>query len=385
MRLAFATLVALLALASPAFASSVTNLTVANSTPSAGAGARTVYVVSFTTSAGGALSGSQVIDVSFPPGTGLAGFYTASVRNVTTSTNVGGCTNPGGQLMRCTLFTGQTIGAGHNVTITFGGITNPATPGTGYQVGVLTTADADSVSSPNYSVVAGGPVTSVTLDNASPSRAAGARTQYIADFTVSATGGLSQAANSRISITFPTGTTFAGYSSVVVRDVTTSTNVGNCGGNTGLVIECTLFTNATIGAGHAVRVTFGGITNPSTAGQKTISVSTTSDLPTVNSQDFTVVAAQPVTGVTLDNTSPSTGAGARTQYIADFTASSTGRLSQAANSRISITFPAGTTFTGYASALVRDVTTATNVGNCGGNTRPRDRVHAVHQRGHQLR
>ena len=40
---------------------------------------------------------------------------------------------------------------------------------------------------------------------------------------------MSGAANSRIDVTFPTGTTFAGYVSATVRNLTTATNVGSCG------------------------------------------------------------------------------------------------------------------------------------------------------------
>ncbi len=56
MRVLFATLFAVLTLASPAFASSVSNVTVANAVPSSATGARTSYVVAFTTSAAGGLS-----------------------------------------------------------------------------------------------------------------------------------------------------------------------------------------------------------------------------------------------------------------------------------------------------------------------------------------
>ena len=64
------------------------------------------------------------------------------------------------------------------------------------------------------------PVTNLTVVNANPSRAAGARTQYAVGFTTSATGGLSSAANSRINVTFPAGTTFTGYTSGIVRNAT---------------------------------------------------------------------------------------------------------------------------------------------------------------------
>ena len=59
MRLFAVTLFAVLAFASPAFASSVRNVSVDNSVPSNAAGARGVYRIAFTTSATGALSGTD--------------------------------------------------------------------------------------------------------------------------------------------------------------------------------------------------------------------------------------------------------------------------------------------------------------------------------------
>ncbi len=366
MRLAVATIVALLAFASPAFASPVTNLTVANANPSAGAGARTQYAVGFTTSATGGLSSAanSLINVTFPAGTAFSGYTNGTVRNGAAE-NVGSCSNPTALTIQCSLFSGRSIGAGQAVSVVFSGITNPGTAGQ-QTLTVTTTADQDPAST-QYTVVAANPITAVTVDNTNPSRGAGARTQYVVGFTTSATGGgMSGAANSRIDVTFPTGTTFAGYVSATVRNLTTATNVGSCGNDSGLVIQCSLFSSNTIGAGHNVAITFNGITNPPTASaDKRATVSTTSDPQPVDSAQFTVVAASPITLVTVNNTNPSRGAGARTQYVVGFTTSATGGgMSGAANSRIDVTFPAGTTFGGYVSATVRNLTTATNVGSC---------------------
>ena len=108
--------------------------------------------------------------------------------------------------------------------------------------------------------MAANPVTGVTLtlDSGAP----GVTTRWVTNFKASSTGGLSAAANSRITVTFPSGTTFAGYTSGAVLDVTSGRSVGSCGSPGGTVIECSLFFGEAVAAGDDVRVTFNGITNP---------------------------------------------------------------------------------------------------------------------------
>ena len=208
-------------------------------------------------------------------------------------------------------------------------------------------------------------VSNVTVVNGSPSAGAGARTQYVVGFTTSATGGLSAGANSRISVTFPAGTALGTFTNAQVFDITSNRSVGNCGAAVGQLIQCQLFTNEVIAAGDQVRITFNAITNPATPGPYTLDVSTTSDTTPVSSPAYNVVAANLLTGVTVVNGSPSAGAGARTQYVVGFTTSATGGLSAGANSRISVTFPAGTALGTFTNAQVFDITSNRSVGNCG--------------------
>src|SRR3954468_21495853 len=70
---------ALLLGAAPARASSVSNLTVANGSPSNAAGARTQYVVTLSTSAAGALGSAGTVDVTFPAGTTFANYGSGGV------------------------------------------------------------------------------------------------------------------------------------------------------------------------------------------------------------------------------------------------------------------------------------------------------------------
>ena len=330
------------------------------SAPSNAAGAKTNYQVAFTTSATGALSqaaGSEIL-LTFPAGTNLTTYFTSSVRDGT-GTNVGGCNNDVGQTITCFLFTGQTIDANENVTVTINGITNPGTAGP-RTLTVSTTSDPTTVTSATYTIVANNPISQPQVTVSAPSNAAGAKTNYQVAFTTSATGALSQAAGSEILLTFPAGTNLTTYFTSSVRDGT-GTNVGGCNNDVGQTITCFLFTGQTIDANENVTVTINGITNPGTAGPRTLTVSTTSDPTTVTSATYTIVANNPISQpqVTLSSPPP----GAVSNYTITFATSATGALSQSAGSEITLTFPAGTNLTTYTGSSVRDGTN-TNVGGC---------------------
>ena len=62
------------------------------------------------------------------------------------------------------------------------------------------------MTSSDYSVVAGHQITSADGDGYAGVGGGGARTVYTVAFTTSATGGLSAAAHSQITIAFPAGT-----------------------------------------------------------------------------------------------------------------------------------------------------------------------------------
>src|SRR4051812_39395564 len=129
MRLALLTLVAVLAIASPAFATSVTNVTVDNTAPSGAAGARTIYVIGLTTSAAGALPAhTGRIDVTFPAGTTFDGLPDNGAAGFECSRT--------GLTLQCVALGG--VGASASATLTFRGIGNgPA--GAGKTVTVSTT------------------------------------------------------------------------------------------------------------------------------------------------------------------------------------------------------------------------------------------------------
>ena len=96
-----------------------------------------------------------------------------------------------------------------------------------------------------------------------------------------------------------------------MTDTTTNTAVGSCGVPTGQVFSCGLSGGRSIPSGDSVSVELDGITNPTTAAtNKTLTVSTTSDLPNVTSAAYTVDPGQQITQPTVTVKPPSSAAGA---------------------------------------------------------------------------
>src|SRR5690349_25147474 len=89
-----AALIAMAAFAGVAQASSVTGLTVDNAVPTAAAGAKTVYKISFNTTAG-PLSGTDKITINFEAPADPTTAVGSSVRDNTTNTTVGNCSESG--------------------------------------------------------------------------------------------------------------------------------------------------------------------------------------------------------------------------------------------------------------------------------------------------
>ena len=346
---------------------SVSGLTVDNSSPSAAAAAKTVYVVSFTTSRTGRLTaaGSQITLV-FPAGTDLGSVVSSSVDNTTTGANgIGSCNPPSGETITCGLDVGDSIAAGDSVRVTINGVINPSSPGA-ESMSVSTTQDSTPASAA-YNVVAANQISQPTVVNSSPSAAAGAKTAYVVQFATSATGGLSASAGSMITLVFPTGTNLGSIIGSSVDDTTTAVNgIGMCNAPSGETITCFLNAGQSITAGDSVRVTIEGVTNPSgPSSSLTVSVSTTSDTTPVNSAPYSVVSANQISQPTVVNSSPSAAAGAKTVYVVQFATSATGGLSAAAGSGITLVFPAGTGLGSVTSSSVDDTTTSVNgIGAC---------------------
>ncbi|MBV9606624.1 MAG: hypothetical protein JO027_16030, partial [Solirubrobacterales bacterium] len=206
-RIAVLTLALLAAFAGVAQASTVTGLTLDPLTPSAAGGARTDYVIHFSTSGAGALSPGQQITITLPPSSSTFTIVKAVVTDNTTGQQVGGCGASSQTVEGCTISSGKSVGNGDAVTVELDGVTNPPpTPaGALSTLSVVTSTDTTAANA-NYVVGAVTSVSTPSVDNHSPSTAAGARTDYVITFNTSASGGgMSGTADSQITITFPAG------------------------------------------------------------------------------------------------------------------------------------------------------------------------------------
>ena len=334
---------------------------------SAAAGARSAYQIAFATSSpDGGLSAQGVsqIAITFPTGTDITTVSgNTFVRDVTNGNAIVGSCSKSGLVATCGLNGGQSIAAGHQVSIEIDGIINP--PAGPQTLSVKTTSDLPAVPSATYTTDPGGQITQPSVALLT-SAAAGARSAYqIAFATSSPDGGLSAQGVSQIAITFPTGTDITTVSgNTFVRDVTNGNAiVGSCS-KSGLVATCGLNGGQSIAAGHQVSIEIDGIINPP-AGPQTLSVKTTSDLPAVPSATYTTDPGGQITQpiVTLSNHAPSA---AGVQYFVAFaTASPDGGLSSQGVSQITVTFPAGTSLVASGNTFVRDVTNGNAiVGSC---------------------
>jgi hypothetical protein len=287
--------------------STLSGISVDNTSPSNGTGARTQYVIPFTTSATGGLSntGTSTITVTFPTGTTFANF--GGGRVYVGTDQVASCTTPSGSPPQstCTLF--DTIGANTNARLEFNGVTNPAVGP--HTLTVSTSSDTAPITSSSYTVASANNLTGLTATPGSSAQSA--TTQYVMSFTTSATGGLSSAGTSTITVTFPTGTTFANFGGG--RVYVGADQVASCTTPSGSPPQstCTLFD--AIGANTATRLEFNGVTNPSTPGNYTLTVATSSDTGTVTSGPYGIATdtAAPETSIvsgppaTTTNTQPS--------------------------------------------------------------------------------
>src|ERR1044072_1473646 len=284
--------------AAPASASSIGSLTVVNGSPSAAAGARTQYVAKFVTSTSGGLSSSGgTVTVTFPNGTAFTNFNGGGVFVDSTNTRIGNCPTPNAttRVSTCTIF--GSIGPSTTARVEFNGITNPTTPAA-YQLTASTSADTTVVSSADYAVVGANTLSNITVNNASPSAGAGARSQYVIKFATTAPGGLAATAASSIDVTFPNGTTFGNFNGGGVFVDSTNTRIGNCStpNATTRVSTCTIF--GSIGPSTTARLEYNGITTPTAPGSTySLTVATSSDTAPTSSLSYSVVPANTLSNI----------------------------------------------------------------------------------------
>ena len=336
-------------------------------TPTAAAGAVTTYVATFATSTTGGLAGADGASVTVNLPSAATYSYTGSVSlfDQTTGQALTSYSSPdlNGSAVTIPLESGTVANPGDVLTATIGGVTNPSATGT-VKVTVSTSSDTVSAASNTVTVTAQKAVSGVAVKVTGPTTAAGALTGYAVSFTTSSTGALSGTAGSSVTMTFPTGfATELEYTSSLI-DTSTGAVVGALYGTGSTSAEATIGAGSIVNAGDTLTADLNGVINSTTTGTAyTVSVNTSSDKAAVSGK-FSVTAAGKVTSVKNVLTGPTDVASALTGYQVTFTTPSSGALSPAVGSALTVTLPSGFSAGNNESWSILDKTTGTNVGSC---------------------
>ena len=344
-------------------AKAVPGVTVTPSTTEAGA--QSNWTIGLTTSATGGLAygAGSTVNVTLPAGStfGHFNYYgTSTVTDTTTGQQVSaGCTVTSGTTVSCLLNNGPNVNAGDVLSVTLEGITNPTATGSG-TVSVSTSSDTTPVSK-SVTITAAGSTSGVTVTPTST--AVGAQVNWTVGLT--ATGAMPYGSDDTVTVTLPTGSTFGSFNNYVASTVTDTTTVQNlsnsCTVTSGTTVSCQFNYGNSVNAGDVLAVTLYGVTNPTTTGSGTVSVSTSADTTPV-SKSVSTTAAKAVPGVTV--TPSTTEAGAQSNWTIGLTTSATGGLAYGAGSTVNVTLPAGSTFghfNYYGTSTVTDTTTGQQV------------------------
>ena len=201
------------------------------------------------------------------------------------------------------------------------------------------------MSSSPYTVTAAQAVSGVSVDITPPTSAAGGLTTYVVSFTTSSTGALDGTGGSAVTIALPANTGLdsfdnGGYSSLrpgAADRLLRRHRHQRQHAHRGLL---------PLQRGHGRRLDPGhrhpDRGDQSSGGTPTLAVSTSSDTTPVTSPGYTVTPPQPVSGVTVGVSSPTSAAGGLTTYVVSFTTSSTGALDGTTGSTVTIALPANT-------------------------------------------
>jgi len=327
---------------------------------STAAGAQVAWTVGFTASSTGALEGTanSAVTVTLPAGTTFASYNGGYMTDTTTGNGLDyGCTVAGGTSLTCYVFLGQTVNPGDTVSIVIRVVTNPSTTGA-RTVQVRTSSDlSGSTAAP---ITADQAITGVSVELVST--AANAETTWTVGFTTSSTGALDSVADSTVTLVLPAGTSFPADNYSQIDDTTTGQLVSSyaCTPVSGSTVACPITPYNIVHAGDTLSVLLRGVVNTSTTGPTTVSVSTTSDLPS-STGPLTITPAQSVSGLTV--TPSSTEAGVTTNWSFGFTASSTGAFAPYIG-HVMLTLPPGTTFGSFSGGWLTDTTANIATYNC---------------------
>jgi hypothetical protein len=353
--LAVAGLLPLLGAQAAGAATSITGLTGPNANP-ATAGATSNWTFTFATSATGALaSGTGKITIAGPAGT----VFPSAPADYTVNANSQGAiaastvaVSNGGST--ATVTTPTAVGNTTTVQVIITGVKNP--PSGTYSVGVSTSSDTSVVTTSSFTISSS--VTAVT--GPSPSNAAeNVAATYTIGFTTSQYGALTPGA-SKITIQAPMALPTA-LGNYFVNGYAVTANPAGATFNGVANAQQTITVPAAmppVGPNAQVTVVIEDVTNPATAGNYTISISTSSDTSPSATPSFLIGTAVSAVG----NTPSTTAAGAsNVVWAVTFKTSATGALT-AGTDTITITAPAGSVLpTTSASYVVSETVNNTSV------------------------
>ncbi|MHB8439216.1 MAG: beta strand repeat-containing protein [Acidimicrobiales bacterium] len=363
-------------------ANPVSGVNISNTGSTSAANSLTNYTVTFKTSATGGLAdndGSK-ITVTFPSGfnaTGLGsygGIAGNQIVDVTTGVVVGTVAGS------ANIVTGTVTGGGYSGGASVNGGDVLRLVMDGIQNGAAASADTVKVSttsdnatplgtSNTFPVKAQAAVGTPTLSIVG-SKAENALSSWTATFKLSTIGGLSGSSGAYATVVLPTGASYndpAGASPSTLIDTTTGQNLNATFSQTTTgQIQALLGNGAVANPGDVLVMTLFGVGNPS-ATSASVTVFTSSDKTSAASKSVTLVAQEPVSGVSITSMGPAKTAGALTGYRVNFKVSSVGALSQAAGSSVTITFPSGFGGSATARGTLIDTTTGQTVGTLVGN------------------
>ncbi|MCW2495240.1 hypothetical protein, partial [Jatrophihabitans sp.] len=350
---ALATLVGVLAAASPASAVSQATArpqTTAVTAPTITvsplvAGKPTNMTIGLTLSAGGALAVGKSVVLSVPI-SGLGASYTGVVDHG--STKVASCVASTFPTVTCKLT--AAVAAGAVLKVVLDDVVNPAAGA--HHVTMHTSADTTSVSTASYTTTA---AKSVSKPQVSVTLPAAGEGDYAITFSASAVGGLAKDLGSTVTVTLPAGSglsTLSSSSALTYRGL----KVGTCAAGSGTTVVCTV--TSTVANGSPLAVSLIDVTDPAD-GSYTLTVSTSSDSVAKTSALFGIDAAIGKPSVVV---SPSTAAGALAHYKITFKLSASGAMQPGDTSFVAINFPAGVELGALGATTVTDA--GVLVGSC---------------------
>src|SRR5262249_38151528 len=144
------------------------------------------------------------------------------------------------------------------------GAVNPATAKSTYTVTVSTSSDTTPVVSSPYAIVAMHPV-SIPMVSPSSHTPGAANVSYTVAFKASATGGLSNAVESTVTVVFPAGTGLGSLTSATLTDTTTGQTVALANSSSTTTLTFFLTGGAVVHARDHLSATLAGASNPGSA------------------------------------------------------------------------------------------------------------------------